>query len=515
MADGRSLELESERYATFGQWPSNAPVCVDDLVKNGFFATGNWLEVECNWCHVRLDMWQYGDSVSERHRRCSPVCSMVLAPHHCGNVPLIQVLPSDNEGNNVVDSPQQSQDDQCECPDLLQEANRLKTFKNWPNPNITPQALAKAGFYYLNRADQVKCAWCNGVVAQWEKNDNAFDEHQRFFPNCPRVQMGPLIEFASKDLNELGVQPTSAPKQPKYACLETRLRTFVDWPIKDIQPAEALAQAGLYYQRIDDQVRCFHCNIGLRSWQKDDEPWHEHAKWSPQCQFVLLSKGIAYVLKVRESTTNAAMEGAGAGSTTRHGNIDELMSREPAREALALGIAGKVVRNTIERKLSSCGRAYETLDELLHAIFDEAGAGAALEVTEPATADAQAILSEPTAPSPPPPPECCSSTNNKTDTEPTAPLETPCLPAAPSPMPDIAQATITSRARSPNGNISLEEENRQLRDARLCKVCLDDEVGVVFLPCGHLATCNQCAPSVTNCPMCRAPIKGFVRTFLS
>lgn len=34
--------------------------------------------------------------------------------------------------------------------------------------------------------------------------------------------------------------------------------------------------------------------------------------------------------------------------------------------------------------------------------------------------------------------------------------------------------------------MSLEEENRQLKDARLCKVCMDDDVAVVFLPCGHL-----------------------------
>lgn len=34
--------------------------------------------------------------------------------------------------------------------------------------------------------------------------------------------------------------------------------------------------------------------------------------------------------------------------------------------------------------------------------------------------------------------------------------------------------------------MTLEEENRQLKDARLCKVCMDDDVAVVFLPCGHL-----------------------------
>ena len=61
----------------------------------------------------------------------------------------------------------------------------------------------------------------------------------------------------------------------------------------------------------------------------------------------------------------------------------------------------------------------------------------------------------------------------------------------------------------------LEQENRRLKEARLCKICMDREVSVVFLPCGHLATCVQCAPSLTHCPMCRHEIRAIVRTFLA
>ena len=32
------------------------------------------------------------------------------------------------------------------------------------------------------------------------------------------------------------------------------------------------------------------------------------------------------------------------------------------------------------------------------------------------------------------------------------------------------------------------------------------KVGVVFLPCGHLATCVSCAPTLTNCPVCRQDV---------
>ena len=42
----------------------------------------------------------------------------------------------------------------------------------------------------------------------------------------------------------------------------------------------------------------------------------------------------------------------------------------------------------------------------------------------------------------------------------------------------------------------LIDENMRLREQKTCKVCMDAEVGVVFLPCGHLVVCPNCAPNL-------------------
>lgn len=63
--------------------------------------------------------------------------------------------------------------------------------------------------------------------------------------------------------------------------------------------------------------------------------------------------------------------------------------------------------------------------------------------------------------------------------------------------------------------LSLEEQLRRLQEERTCKVCMDKEVSIVFIPCGHLVVCQGCAPSLRKCPICRGIIKGTVRTFLS
>lgn len=45
----------------------------------------------------------------------------------------------------------------------------------------------------------------------------------------------------------------------------------------------------------NDRMLCFCCNQGLMDWEYHDDPWVEHARWSPNCSFVLLSKGKDFV----------------------------------------------------------------------------------------------------------------------------------------------------------------------------------------------------------------------------
>merc|ERR1719397_1281143 len=76
--------------------------------------------------------------------------------------------------------------------------------------------------------------------------------------------------------------------------------------------------------------------------------------------------------------------------------------------------------------------------------------------------------------------------------------------------------TTSPTSSAPNSpKDDLESENARLKEQRTCKICMDGEVGVVFLPCGHLCSCVLCAPSLRDCPVCRTNIQGTVRTFLS
>ena len=61
----------------------------------------------------------------------------------------------------------------------------------------------------------------------------------------------------------------------------------------------------------------------------------------------------------------------------------------------------------------------------------------------------------------------------------------------------------------------LKKEIKRLNEEKLCKICLDKSSEIVFRPCGHFASCNTCAISLKNCPMCRKEIISCFRVYIA
>lgn len=162
------------------------------------------------------------------------------------------------------------------------------------------------------------------------------------------------------------------------------------------------------------------------------------------------------------------------------------MNSEPALAALGIGLPVGRVKQAILQKLQETGCNYSSADALIEATLN-------LQLEDADVPDADIQIQQ----------EVASILNRVVEKS---------LP----PHQLNAEKTIASVSQEEHlPKLSLEEENRQLKEARLCKICMDNEIGVVFLPCGHLTTCVNCAPSLKDCPVCRSVIKGTVRTFLS
>lgn len=89
---------------------------------------------------------------------------------------------------------------------------------------------------------------------------------------------------------------------PRFVEFEKRLESYKNAvAVKYFNfRAIRLARAGFFYSGCWDECVCFYCGRRLCSWEERDDPWVEHAKWSPKCPFLLISKGSEFVDEVRK-----------------------------------------------------------------------------------------------------------------------------------------------------------------------------------------------------------------------
>ncbi|CAF1002385.1 unnamed protein product [Rotaria sordida] len=72
-----------KRHTTFANWPKETLPAVDDLVRAGFFYTGNKTIVTCFYCNGSLQNWGANDNPTIEHARWFPHCA--YAKQLCGD----------------------------------------------------------------------------------------------------------------------------------------------------------------------------------------------------------------------------------------------------------------------------------------------------------------------------------------------------------------------------------------------------------------------------------------------
>ncbi|XP_052810393.1 uncharacterized protein LOC128238475 [Mya arenaria] len=444
-----------------------------------------------------------------------PVPKVEIDVHYVDQFPpLVAIITQIAEGNTP--RPQIS---------MRYELLRLCTLRTYPRENKPYLIkLAAAGFYYASDGDGVVCYCCGIRRYGWTEKDDPMAVHKRINQHCkffkknaeynvPATSFGPLSEKEafldaipdcevpnySEDVNNdndnnrqsgqpttqnrtgLGIQ-TSMPKHPQYAPKTTRENSYNGWPNTSSHTPIELAEAGFYFAGFGDCVRCFHCGIGLRHWDKEDNVWIEHARWSKDCVFLLQKKGREFVELVQLAVqyTNELEDQTGATGTSGVVDLEKYLVGEAAQFVLTKGFTPIQIKESLEAILSKDSNAKITGHSLLQKVIELHG-----KKNEPAPED---------------------NTNSANS----APESTESSPE-----------TVEKQARGENTEAAvadpkaIKEENEQLKEQTVCKVCLDNTVSIVFLPCGHLVTCADCAPAMRKCPICRAVVKGTVRTYMS
>lgn len=50
------------------------------------------------------------------------------------------------------------------------------------------------------------------------------------------------------------------------------------------------------------------------------------------------------------------------------------------------------------------------------------------------------------------------------------------------------------------------EKLNRIIEALTCKICMDNRLDSVFMPCAHVVACSTCAARIERCPLCRSEI---------
>lgn len=270
--------------------------------------------------------------------------------------------------------------------------------------------------------------------------------------------------YTGKNTTKLGIQ-IQKPKYPHYAVFAKRLESFKKWQSNlGIKP-EILAEAGLVFTGIGDAVRCYHCGGGLRNWESGDDPWFEHAKWYPECPHIILVKGQSFINKVKGNDVEQDCPKVSEESET----VEDVMETPAALSCIEMGYNRSLVQRAIKKYI----------DDKRHSYFKGMEIAELCEELESCDISNSAV------------------SNNVTD----------CVQTNSVSRSDSVYSTCSN-----NENLDdLLEENQRLKDNFACKICLEDRATVIFVNCGHMVACPQCAPALSRCPMCRDPVEGYVK----
>ncbi|XP_047391842.1 baculoviral IAP repeat-containing protein 7 isoform X5 [Sciurus carolinensis] len=279
---------------------------------------------------------------------------------------------------------------------------------------------------------RAKCSCCGPEQGPWAASHDPRWEHHRLRCLCGCVlgqdhvdgqilgQLRPLTE--EEEAGEAGATLPMGPVFPGMVSEELRLASFYDWPsTAGVQP-EALAAAGFFHTGQQDKVRCFFCYGGLQSWERGDDPWTEHAKWFPRCQFLLQSKGRGFVRSVQEAYSPL------------FGSWDQWEEPEDAAPTAPSDARGG--QEWSERSQYPDVSASMSSSQLVADLLQEEYGDQAARARAPVHGAPELL-------------------------------------------------TYRGEVQ-PEGAEDLQEQLRRLQEERRCKVCLDRATSIVFVPCGHL-----------------------------
>ncbi|KAI2802316.1 hypothetical protein BLOT_010509 [Blomia tropicalis] len=391
---------------------------------------------------------------------------------------------------------------------------------------ISPAELAKAGFFYFHD-DSVQCAFCRGVIRDWNAGDDPMEEHRKHFPKCQFVmgaycgnmplEMDVEVNSNKSLIRSIPVKTiignynkSDIPKFPLFNDPSMRNRTYLspNWKCTIIDPL-SLVDAGFFYTGKEDRTRCFHCGGLLFQWNVGEKPLEEHARFFPECHWIRSTRSDTFVefvqfkeqiidLRRQQPTSQASMEmDIECMRAMTYENFLQIkqsayrtMNRLENRNNNSFATTNSKSNTSNSNSSSSSYQRYTNkftfmidCQKLFQYLNSMDLIRSPIERTVKSTLTSDDIHST-------------SFTSTSTDSS--------------------NRSSITSNSSifsfDDNGNIneldvnsddSDDEQSSKPSNINLkCVLCCEKQIEVVFVPCGHQLACRKCSEKIEHCPIC-------------
>ncbi|XP_055686730.1 death-associated inhibitor of apoptosis 1-like [Lutzomyia longipalpis] len=330
---------------------------------------------------------------------------------------------------------------------------------------------------------------------------------------------------------------------------ENRLQTFEGWTVEFIDKNK-LAMLGFYFLGYQDVVKCAFCRVEIGRWERDDDVFTEHYRWSTNCPLLRrrptsnvpidaealdrVLPSVSYdtcgpcgVTNPRPTTFSEASHQP--VSTDNFTPMSLFYHTSPRRcdyaeleiEANRLATFREWPRNLKMKpeELCDAGFFYTGIGDRVQC-FSCGGGLKDWEDNDCAWEQhalwydnceylklikGQKYIDEVKAKHAQRQAEAASSTSTATVSSVAAAAAAPKDDEASTVKCEEVNATKGGAVGSPGEAV----ENK------LCKICFVNDYNTAFLPCGHVVACAKCASSVTSCPLCREPFTTVTRIYFS
>ena len=511
-----ALNKEYLRLLTFSSYPLTCVKSSMLLAAAGFayMGSGNNDLVICVFCGKQYQNWLVQDDIHTVHASLSPNCPMVTG-NRCNNIPM-----------NHLFSPSHSQDETFHQFQSLQvnEENRSSPTVSSASPVIPPSVNPVVPSVTI---PTVPAATPMVPPSEAEVALPASESSTRGIRNVPAVADLPLVpaqygedlvdsphevnrsnRFENRIVESNSVNnsplttdsvPTPAPtsnsgntststsdappsfqqlgiiiERPKRRDLAhraSRLRTFQDWPSNHHLNVDDLTDAGFFFAGYGDCARCFFCGGGLRNWEINDNVWIEHARWFPRCTYIRYTRGQEFIDAIRR------INDRGTGINISLQDVAREMYGTSAVELpLLTGTEDRIASDPAVRAVVEIG-------------FDRQDV---IQAAKDLRSAKQPVISD--------------KIINKL-------IESGKQRGQPNESMSETVSVTRSLQRDEETMEAVRQSIQQLREQNICKVCLDKDVEVTFLPCGHCCCCMECSTAVDSCPVCQGGIRGVVKTY--